>query len=180
MSSAPGTRSAVTGAVLLVLAPAVLVGGLVLAWGAVVGERVAVPADGRPHAVEVEPGDDYGVWSREAEPVDCVVLDPPAGEPADEERHRVRTSPVPGELTVQDWTARVRFGSRDGSLTLVCDGSVTGSEARVGPVPSVPVTVVLTVGSVLVAVLLGLAGLVLLVVGLLRRSRPAGPGTPQA
>ncbi|UMG93036.1 hypothetical protein [Nocardioides sp. TF02-7] len=182
MSSRPGTRVLVLGIVLVVLAPVVLVGGLVVAWRAVVGERVDVPADGRPHVVEVAPGEDQGVWTREDEQVGCVVLDPPPGEEPDETRHLVDTDAVGGELTVNGWTARNRFDSGDGSLVLVCESTLPGAEARVGPVPSVPVTVGLTVGSVFVAVLLGLAGLVLLVVGLVRRSgsrRPAAPGGAQ-
>ena len=133
-----------------------------------------VPADNAPHAVEVGTDGDRFLWAREGGTADCVLVERGSGTP-------VHLEPVLGSFTRSggsgEWQAVARFDPGSGDLEFTCLSA--GGPAEIGPelrMGSFMGAIVLTV---VLPLVLGLAGLVvLLVTGILWSSRPprSAPG----
>ncbi|MBC9732272.1 hypothetical protein [Nocardioides marmotae] len=134
-----------------------------------------VPADGAPHTVTVPTDRDRVLWLDPDEAVRCQVVDGATGRP-------VVMSPVGADLQKSDgdgeWRAAARFHPGSGDLEVTCtdgagDGTDTGTgidtgEAQVGPAPSVGGFIGSIVLAITVPLVLGLAGLVVLLVTVVR------------
>ncbi|NPC95555.1 hypothetical protein [Nocardioides sp. zg-DK7169] len=120
-------------------------------------QEVTVPTDG-----------ERMLWVPEGTSVRCQVLDVATGEP-------VRTGAVTGDLRRSDssgsWVGVLRFDPGSGTVSITCPGA-TGT-LLIGPAPSVGGFVGGLLLTVLVPLLLGGAGLVVLVLtGVLWATRP--------
>jgi hypothetical protein len=147
----------VIGGVLLVLAPIVFVGALFLTLRPLMAEDAVFAADGKAHQVDLPAGEERAIYLDSAfADTACEVTDG-AGDPVD------LRSPG-GDFTYNEWTATDRFDTGDGNLTFTCTGSDPADRVRIASVPSVGGLIGGVVGAVLLPLLLGLAGLVVLVV----------------
>lgn len=138
----------------------------VLVWRLLAGEVEVVEADGQPHAVALPADENYGVWVEPARPASCEV--------ATDDGEPVELGPVDGSYEVNQWVADRSFDTGDGALTVTCSATAdrADAQARIGPLPSIPGLVGLVFGGVCLGMLLGTAGLVVVVVTVVRRSRP--------
>ncbi len=167
----PRPRWFVVGALLIVLAAATFGGGLWLVLGPLLREDAVITAGEGPVEVDLPAGEERALFTRDGEPVSCTATDVD-GEPVELRR-------VSADFTTGDWTADLRFDTGAGDVTFDCaspPAAGPASEVRIGRVPSMRAFV----GGLLVAVLgpivLGLAGLVVLVVtGILYVVRPPRP-----
>ncbi|HVK27172.1 MAG TPA: hypothetical protein VM575_02445 [Nocardioides sp.] len=139
----------------------------VLVWRLLAGEVAVVEADGQPHAVTLPADETYGVWVEPAWPAACEV--------ATDDGEAVELGPVDGSYEVNQWVADRSFDTGSGALTVTCTATTgrTDTQARIGPLPSIPGLIGLVLGGVCLGMLLGTAGLVVIVVTVVRRSRPA-------
>lgn len=140
-----------------------VVAGL-LVWRLLAGEVEVIDADGRPHEVTLPADDTYGTWVEPARPATCAISDADGGE--------VALGPVDGSYEVNQWEADRSFETGSGSLAVTCTGAVPDTQVRVGPLPSIPGLIGLVFGGVCLGMLLGTAGLVVVIVTVVRRSRP--------
>ncbi|QYJ04572.1 hypothetical protein KUV85_02525 [Nocardioides panacisoli] len=159
----PGLRGVWLGVLLMVLGVVVLVVGMVATWKPLFDADAVVAADGREHVVSLPAGEERGLWLREGEPATCTAVD------ADGDA--VRFERPGGEYTVNEWRASNRFGTGAGDVVLTCDSPVPGTEVRISALPGVATVIVAMLLSCGIGIALGLGGLVLLVVTLVRRSR---------
>lgn len=155
---------ALIGAAVLV---AVIAG--VLSWRLLAGEVEVVPADGQPHDLALAADRTYGVWLTPGRPATCELSDPD-GRP-------VSLGPVDGTYEVNQWDADRSFESGSGVLTVTCTpgSALADTDVRLGPLPSIPALLGLILGGVCLGMVLGGSGLVLIIVTVVRRRRPA-PG----
>jgi hypothetical protein len=152
---------------LLVLAAASFIAGLLLALLPLADEDAVFPADGRPHQVSLAAGEERGIFLSDPT-AGCTATDA-AGEPVEIERPG-------GEFTTGEWEAIGRFETGDGDLTFTCTSSTPGAEARIGGLPSVGGLVGGLVLAILGPIVLGIAGLAVLIVTIvLFATRPARP-----
>jgi hypothetical protein len=144
-----------------------------------------VPADGRPHAVLLEPGEDKMLWVHEYDAARCSIVDRATGTEVDR-------SPVTGSFTRStgrdEWVGDLRFDSGSGQLEVSCDRS--GGPAQIGPAPRIGAFVGGIFAMILIPLTLGGIGLVVLIVtgvlfatGSPRKPQPAPsygptPGAP--
>ncbi|WP_134767381.1 hypothetical protein [Nocardioides sp. 1609] len=164
----PRKRWFAVGALLLVLAGVVFVGGLYVVLHPLTQEDAVVEVGAGPVEVDLPPGEERGLFVRDGEPVECTAVD------ADGAPVELRT--VSGTFTVGDWTADHRFDTGAGDVTFACTSVAADAEARIGALPSTGSFVGGLLVTVLVPLALGLGGLVLLiVVGILYAVRPARP-----
>lgn len=136
----------------------------VLVWRLLSGQVEVIDADGRPHEVTLEADETYGVWLEPARPATCEAVDTDGGV--------VELGPVDGSYEVNQWEADRSFDTGSGSLTVTCTATVADTEVRLGPLPSIPGLIGLVLGGVCLGMLLGTAGLVVLIVTIVRRNRP--------
>lgn len=163
--SRPTSRTGIwIGVALMAAAVVVAVVAAVLVWRLLAGEVEVVAADGRPHEVTLPAGESYATWVEPARPATCAITDADGGE--------VELGPVDGTYEVNQWDADRSFDSGSGALTVTCTGATDDAEVRLGPLPSIPGLIGLVFGGVCLGMLLGTAGLVVLVVTVVRRSRP--------
>lgn len=149
---------------LMTAAVVVAVVAAVLVWRLLAGEVEVVEADGRPHEVSLPAGETYGTWVEPTRPATCEIADADGGE--------VELGPVDGSYEVNQWEADRSFETGSGALTLTCSGATADTQVRVGPLPSIPALVGLILGGVCLGMVLGTAGLVVIIVTVVRRSRP--------
>lgn len=137
----------------------------VLVWRLLAGEVEVIAADGEPHEVTLPADETYGIWVEPAWPATCRVEDAGA---------EVELGTPDGSYEVNQWVADRSFETGSGSLTVTCDATTARSDtrARIGPLPSIPGLIGLVLGGVCLGMLLGTAGLVVVVVTVVRRSRP--------
>lgn len=154
------------GVALMAAAAVVAVVAGVLVWRLLAGEVEVIDADGRPHEVVLEADETYGVWLEPARPATCEV--------ADADGAAVELGPVDGSYEVNQWEADRSFDTGSGALTVTCTATAadSGTEVRLGPLPSIPGLVGVVLGGVCLGMLLGTAGLVVIIVTVVRRSRP--------
>lgn len=138
-----------------------------------------VPADGRPHVVEVGTDGDRMLWHDDdlADP-GCRLVDQASGRelslrPVDHEF--TRATPRHGDLI-----AAYRFAPGSGHLEVTCSGPVADDDGFedvvIGPAPNIRSFVGGLIATIAVAAFLGLLGLVTLIVtGVLWTIRPARP-----
>lgn len=136
---------------------------------------VSVPVDGRAHRVEVATDGDRLLWVDEAAAAPtCRVVDTATGEkvelrgPGAELRRRHGSG--------DDQIGARRFAPGSGRLEVTCTGAASRSSAlvEIGPAPDLPAFAGSILAAILVPLLLGGAGLsVLLVTGILFATRPA-------
>ncbi|MEV5002460.1 hypothetical protein [Nocardioides sp. LML1-1-1.1] len=150
------------GVALMVAAVLVLVAAGVIFWRSLSGDASVVDADGRPHQVTVPADETYGVFLTGSRPATCTILD--GGDEAD-------LGPVSGSYEVNQWTADREFETGSGDLTVTCTATTPEAEVRLGPLPSIGGVVGAIFGGLCLAGLLGVGGLALLVVTVVRRSR---------
>ncbi|QSR27338.1 hypothetical protein CFH99_17085 [Nocardioides aromaticivorans] len=150
---------------LMVAAVAVAVVAGVLVWRLLAGEVEVIDADGTPHEVTLPADETYGTWVEPARPATCRVVDAEGGE--------VTLERPDGTYEVNQWDADRSFETGSGTLTVTCTpgADAAGTEVRLGPLPSIPGLVGLVFGGVCLGMLLGTAGLVVIVVTVVRRSR---------
>ncbi|MDN4172842.1 hypothetical protein QWY28_07820 [Nocardioides sp. SOB77] len=152
---------------LLVAAVVAGVGLFVWTLSSFLETDATVPADGSPHAVTMPAEEDRVLWLHPDAPVRCTVVDTATGD-------AVTTAAVGGSLQKSDgsgeWVADTRFDPGSGDLEITCTGGTggTGGEAQVGPAPSVGGFVTAIALTIAVPLLLGLAGLVVLLVTAVR------------
>jgi hypothetical protein len=152
------------GIVLMVLAVAILIGGLFLSFGSLVKEDAVFEADGQPHRVELPAGEERGLYLRERDRAQCTAVD------ADGDQIQFRGLGA-SSYNVNDWHAVNRFDTGAGDVTFTCESPDAGTEVRVGAVPDVATMVGAFFLSCGLSVLLGITGLVLLIVTLVRRRK---------
>lgn len=150
---------------LMAAAVVVAVVAAVLVWRLLAGEVEVIDADGTPHEVTLPADETYGTWVEPARPATCTIADADGGE--------VELGPVDGTYEVNQWDADRSFDTGSGALTVTCTATTDGVEVRLGPLPSIPGLVGLVFGGVCLGMLLGTAGLVVLIVTVVRRSRPS-------
>lgn len=150
------------GVALMVAAVLVLVAAGVIFWRSLSGDAPVVDADGQAHQVTLPAEETYGVFLTASRPATCTVLD--GGEEVD-------LGPVSGSYEVNQWTADREFETGSGDLTVTCTATTADAEVRLGPLPSIGGLVGAIFGGLCLAGLLGVGGLVLLVVTIVRRSR---------
>lgn len=164
----PRARWFVVGGVLLVLAPVVLVAALFTVLAPLFSEDAVFPADGSQHSVSLPAGEERAVFTGQGALVRCAALDG-SGEQVD-----LRS--VGGSFTVNDWEAVARFDTGDGDLTFACEGSGTNGDVRIGAIPSMGSFAGGLVIGIVGPLLLGGAGLTILVVtGILWATRQPRP-----
>ena len=164
----PRARWFVVGVALLVLAGVVFVGGLFLVLRPLTQEDAVITAGAGPTTLDVPAGEERAIFNRDGERVDCSVTD--------SEGTSLELRPVSGDFTYNEWTAEDRFDTGSGDVVVECASSIEDAEARVGQVPSTGGFVVGLLVAILGPLVLGLAGLVVLVVtGILYAVRPARP-----
>lgn len=173
----------VVGGVLLVLAPLVFVGALFSVLRPLTQEDAVFAADGQPHQVSVDADAERALFSEDGSPVSCSATDGSGEE--------IEFRNVTGEFTINEWQALGRFDTGDGELTFTCENA-SGSDVRIAQLPSTATFVVGLLVGLIVPLVLGLAGIVILIVtGVLFATRPprsrnaatesgppSGPGTP--
>jgi hypothetical protein len=132
-----------------------------------------VAADGRPHQVSVGTDGDRMLWVHEYDAADCSIVDRATG-------REVTYSPVTGSFTRStgrdEWVGDRRFDPGSGELRIICDAA--GGPAQIGPAPQIGTFVGGILGTILVPIALGLAGLVVLIVTGVRFATGA-PRKPQ-
>lgn len=166
----PRARWWVIGGVLLVLAPVVFVASLFTVLSPLFREDAVFAADNQPHVVELPAGEERALFTPQGSTVSCSSTD---GSGAD-----VELRSVGGDFTVNEWQAVARFDTGDGEVTFQCQGAEPTGDVRVGSLPSGGAFVVGLLVGILVPIVLGGAGLVVLIVtAVLYASRPARPVT---
>lgn len=151
------------GLALMLAAVLVLVAAGVIFWRSLSGDAEVVDADGAPHEVTLPAGETYGVFLTETRPATCTV--------SDADGREVDLGPVSGSYEVNQWYADRELETGDGDLTVTCTSAAPDAEVRLGPLPSIGGLVGAIFGGLCLAGLLGVGGLVLLVVTVVRRSR---------
>ena len=139
----------------------------VLVWRLLAGEVEVIAADGTPHEVTLPADETYGTWVEPSRPATCRVVDAERGE--------VTLERPAGTYEVNQWDADRSFETGSGTLTVTCSPGVpdaAGTEVRLGPLPSIPGLLGVVFGGVCLGMLLGTAGLVVIIVTVVRRSRP--------
>jgi hypothetical protein len=118
--------------------------------------------------VSVTAGEERALFTPQGSSATCSVTD---GSGTD-----LRLRGVSGEFTVNEWQAVARFDTGDGDLTVTCDGGGMTGEVRIGQLPSGGTFVAGLLVGILVPIVLGGAGLVVLIVtAVLYASRPPRP-----
>lgn len=163
------------GIALLVAAAGAGAGIFLWTLSAFVHTDIEVPRDGAPHAVELSSGGEQMLWTYDFErrPV-CRIVD----QDTDAE---VRLRAPGGEFrrdagSAGDWVGTWRFDPGSGQLEVTCTASAwhPTSTVEIGPAPRISSFVVGLLATIFVPLLLGLAGVaVLLVTGILWSLRPA-------
>ncbi|MBI2242592.1 MAG: hypothetical protein HYU55_01060 [Nocardioides sp.] len=163
------------GIALLVAAVGAGIGLFVWTLSAFVHTDVEVPRDGAPHAVELASDGEQMLWNFDGDSVPaCTVADRETGEsvplraPGGEFRR--------GAGPVGDWVGAWRFDPVSEHVEVTCSrtGSGPGSLVEIGPAPRISSFVLGLLATIFVPLLLGLAGVaVLLVTGILWSLRPA-------
>lgn len=149
---------------LMAAAVVVAVVAAVLVWRMLAGEVEVIDADGLPHEVTLPADESYGTWIEPARPATCAI--------ADADGRDVPLGPVDGSYEVNQWDADRSFDTGSGSLTVTCTATTDDTQVRLGPLPSIPGLIGLIFGGVCLGMLLGTAGLVVIIVTVVRRSRP--------
>jgi hypothetical protein len=129
-----------------------------------------VAADGSAHAVTVGTGGDRMLWLEDGRAGGCTIVDQQSGE-------RVLLRHLGASYTRSDsdgeWHGAARFRPGSGRIEVTCEG---GGTALIGPAPRIGSFVAGILATIFVPLLLGLAGVaVLLVTGILWSLRPARP-----
>ena len=153
------------------LVVAAIIAAIGLFWwtlSAFLDSDATISADGRPHEVSVGTDRDRMIWLESGRPEDCRVVDARTGDP-------IPLDPVGAAYTRSDsggdWHGVARFDPGSGDLVVTCDG---GGSALISPAPRIGSFVVGILATILVPLLLGLAGLVTLIVtGILWATRPS-------
>lgn len=119
-----------------------------------------VPADGRQHAVSVGTDGDRMLWVHPFDRADCTIADRATGQ-------EVTYSPVTGSFTRSsgssgEWVADRRFDPGSGDLIVMC--TPKGGPVEIGPAPEIGTFVGGIFATILAPVLLGAAGLIVLIV----------------
>lgn len=153
------------GLALMLAAVLVLVAAGLIFWRSLAGHAEVVDADGRPHEVTLPAEKTYGVFLTGSRPATCTLSDGGRG------GQEVDLGPVSGSYEVNQWYADREFATGSGELTATCTSAAPDAEVRLGPLPSIGGLVGALFGGLCLAGLLGIGGLVLLVVTIVRRSR---------
>lgn len=151
------------GIALMLAAVLVLVAAGVIFWRSLSGDATVIDADGQPHQVALPNEETYGVFLTASRPASCTAVTGD-GTPVD-------LGSVPGSYEVNQWSADRSFDTGDGELTFTCTATSPDAEVRLGPLPSIGGLLGAIFGGLCLAGLLGVGGLVLLVVTVVRRSR---------
>lgn len=168
----------VVGIALILGAAAAAVGLFVWTLSAFLQTDVEVVRDGEPHAVEVSTDGDLMLWAYlyETRP-SCRVVDRVTSEEVELRRPGGEFRREDGG-TAGGWVGIWRFDPGSGDLEVTCSAidSNPPSKVEIGPAPRISSVVGGILATILVPLLLGLAGVaVLLVTGILWSLRPAQP-----
>lgn len=118
--------------------------------------EASAPLDGRTHDLSVEADRDYYVFVDDNQQVSCDFVDTASGASLD--LQTMGNSSV----TRNDDPAIGKISTPSGELSVTCEGTV--GDAELGPVPSAPSWIGGLAGAVAIPLMLGVAGLVILVV----------------
>lgn len=164
----PKPRWWVIGGVLLVLAPVVFVASLFTVLSPLFREDAVFAADNQTHVVDLPAGEERALFTPQGSEVSCSSVDADGAD--------VELRGVGGDFTVNEWQAVARFDTGDGEVTFQCEGAGPTGEVRIGSLPSGGAFVAGLLIGILVPIVLGGAGLVVLIVtAVLYASRPARP-----
>jgi len=163
----PGVAGVVIGIILMVVGPII---GIVLAVASTVGSVSSVTsaptyqADGLPHHVNLTVGQQAGIWMVDGSwnnGVDCQVTDPTGND--------VDLLPPVISQNVGNYTLTASFmPPSSGQYTVACVGA-TVDPYRVAPLLAVRTLAGGIIGGILIIIVTFLAGLILLIVTLVRR-----------
>ncbi len=169
----PRARWFVIGAGLVLAAIALFVGALVAILGPLFHEDAVFPAS-EPHTINVPAHSQRALYSDGDSGLTCSAVDGTGT--------ALPLRLVTGDFTVNQWTAVFRFDTGDGEVTLDCSLTGDSSQVRVGELPSTGTFVIGLVVGILGPLVLGLAGVLILVItfirSLTRQPRPRGPEPP--
>lgn len=150
----PRVRWFVVAGVMIVAAPVIFAGALFTVLRPLTQEDAVLGA-GQQVQVDLPAGEERAVFTDGPGPVGCTATD---GSGAD-----LPMRPVSGDFSYNEWTAAYRFDTGDGRVTLECSGSFA-DRFRVAQLPSTGGFVAGIVVGIVGPLLIGGAGLVLLVV----------------
>ena len=146
----------VVGGILLVLAPVVFVGAFYSMLRPLTREDAVFPADGQTHSFTTEAGQERALFSEDGAALQCTATDGNG--------RQVDFRSVTGEFTYNEWTAVSRFDTGDGDLDFTCTGGTGAEQVRIAQLPSTGGFVTAIVVGVVGPLMLGLAGLVILII----------------
>lgn len=160
----------VVGIVLLLVAVAAGVGLFIWTLSGFLDTDAELAADGRPHQVSVGTDEDRMLWRADATAQECEVVDRRTGDV-------IALDPTTASFDRSDsggsWHGFATFDPGSGDLRVTCSG---GGTVLIGPAPHFGSFVVGIFATILVPLVLGLAGVVVLIVtGILWSTRPARP-----
>lgn len=162
----PGAKGIWIGITMMVLAVVIPAVVWFLVWRPFATADMYVPADGEPHSVQLPADSTHGLFLQNTAPAACEATDA-GGEGVD-------LGPVSGTYNIDDRTADSSFDTEaGGEFTFVCEPLDAGddSDVLIAPLPSIGVMVLSLLGSCGLGVVLGIGGLVLLILTLLRPGR---------
>lgn len=126
-----------------------------------------VPLDGRPHTIAVEAGAERMLFVHRHSDTSCTVVDPATGDPIDLER----VGPdISRSVNSVERVARWKFAAPGDSVAVTCTGD-TNVDAQVAPSVFTAKNIALGIAGLVLAAGVGVVGLVLVVVALVKRSR---------
>ena len=141
---------------LLLLALVVFLTALFLVLRPLTQEDAVFTASESPYQVDLPADSERTLFTSNGFPVNCSATD---GSDRQIEFRRVG-----GEFTYNEWTALYRFDTGDGNVTFDCTESPPGMEIRIGQTPSTGGFVGGLLVGIIVPMILGLAGVVMLIV----------------
>jgi hypothetical protein len=154
----------VLGGGLVIAAVAAGIGLFVWTLAGFLETDATVQADGQPHRVSVGTAGDRMLWFDEstAQPHECRVIDTASGE-------ELPLEPVTGDYrrsngTMGDWIGVRRFDPRSGELEVTCTGTYNQATVEIGKAPQIASFVGGMLAAILVPLVLGGAGLLVLIV----------------
>jgi hypothetical protein len=159
----------VVGVALIVAAIAAGIGLFIWTLSGFLDTDATISADGQPHHVTVGTSEDRMLWLEDGFGQECAIVDQRSGA-------QIRLHPVSADYTRSDssgdWSGFARFDPGSGDLEVTCTAS--DGAVLIGPAPQIGSFVGGILATIFAPLLLGLAGLVVLIVtGILFTTRPA-------
>lgn len=161
---------AITGAICVALAVVAMIGTMVFLVMGLFSTDAEVPVDGQPHNVSLDGDAERMIFVEDGSDARCTVRDADGDE--------IPLDGVGGEVTRsvngEDREGVSTFEPDGGSVEVTCTGSAGQLDAQVGESPFTGTRITMIAVGFGISAILGVTGVVLLVVALVRKvSRPA-------